>query len=119
VPLKADEIIKPIEADGCYLLAARRSHRQFKHPDKPVRLPRLTDRADGLSGYMLQAFSRRSSRRCPSIGRSGPRTARPLAVLNGNPHEQMICNPDQQQLLNPRATHTRHRSARISPVTTT
>jgi Zn-dependent peptidase ImmA (M78 family)/DNA-binding XRE family transcriptional regulator len=40
VPLKADEIIKPIETDGCYLIATRGSHRQCKHPDGSCRVER-------------------------------------------------------------------------------
>jgi predicted RNA binding protein YcfA (HicA-like mRNA interferase family) len=39
VPLKVGEIIKLIETDGWYLIATRGSHRQYKHPDKPVGLP--------------------------------------------------------------------------------
>jgi len=38
VPLKVSEIIKLIEADGCYLVATRGSHRQYEHPDKPGRV---------------------------------------------------------------------------------
>ena len=32
------EIIKLIEADGWYLVAARGSHRQYKHSEKPGRV---------------------------------------------------------------------------------
>lgn len=35
VPLKADEIIKLIEADGWELLRVRGSHRQYVHSTKP------------------------------------------------------------------------------------
>ena len=38
MPLKVSEIIKLIEADGWYLVAAGGSHRQYKHPDKPGRV---------------------------------------------------------------------------------
>lgn len=32
------EIIRLIEADGWFLVAARGSHRQYKHPTKPGRV---------------------------------------------------------------------------------
>jgi predicted RNA binding protein YcfA (HicA-like mRNA interferase family) len=38
VPLKVNEIIKMLEADGWYLVAVRGSHRQYKHLDKPGRV---------------------------------------------------------------------------------
>jgi predicted RNA binding protein YcfA (HicA-like mRNA interferase family) len=38
VPLKVNEIIKIIEADGWYLIATRGSHRQYKHPIKAGRV---------------------------------------------------------------------------------
>jgi predicted RNA binding protein YcfA (HicA-like mRNA interferase family) len=38
VPLKVREIIKLIEADGWYLAATVRSHRQYKHPVKAGRV---------------------------------------------------------------------------------
>lgn len=33
--IKSREIIKKIEKDGWYLVRARGSHHQFKHPTKP------------------------------------------------------------------------------------
>ena len=38
MPIKVSEIIKLIEADGWYMVAARGSHRQYKHPGKPGRV---------------------------------------------------------------------------------
>ncbi|MEL6059852.1 MULTISPECIES: type II toxin-antitoxin system HicA family toxin [unclassified Methylobacterium] len=36
--MKVRELIRLIETDGCFLVATRRSHRQFKHPIKPGRV---------------------------------------------------------------------------------
>ena len=36
--MKVREVIKMIEKDGWYLVATRRSHRQYKHPGKPGRV---------------------------------------------------------------------------------
>jgi predicted RNA binding protein YcfA (HicA-like mRNA interferase family) len=36
--MKIREIIKIIEADGWYLVAIKRSHRQYKHPSKKGRV---------------------------------------------------------------------------------
>jgi predicted RNA binding protein YcfA (HicA-like mRNA interferase family) len=36
--VKVRDVIKLIEADGWYLVAAKGSHRQYKHPDKPGRV---------------------------------------------------------------------------------
>lgn len=37
-PMKASEILTLLDNDGCYLVATRGSHRQFKHPVKPGRV---------------------------------------------------------------------------------
>jgi predicted RNA binding protein YcfA (HicA-like mRNA interferase family) len=37
--VKVRDIIRLIEDDGWYLVATRGSHRQYKHPDKPGRVP--------------------------------------------------------------------------------
>lgn len=35
--MTSNEVIKLIESDGWYFVAARGSHRQYKHPTKPGR----------------------------------------------------------------------------------
>lgn len=37
MPRKVAEILKMIEADGCYLVVTRGSHRQYRHPTKSGR----------------------------------------------------------------------------------
>jgi predicted RNA binding protein YcfA (HicA-like mRNA interferase family) len=37
--MKIRDVIKLIEADGWYMVATRGSHRQYKHPTKPVESP--------------------------------------------------------------------------------
>jgi predicted RNA binding protein YcfA (HicA-like mRNA interferase family) len=37
--MKVREIIRRIEADGCYRIKAKGGHRQYKHPVKPAELP--------------------------------------------------------------------------------
>jgi predicted RNA binding protein YcfA (HicA-like mRNA interferase family) len=36
--VKGSEILKAIKEDGCFQVAQRGSHRQFKHPSKPGRV---------------------------------------------------------------------------------
>jgi len=36
--MKVKEVVKLLAADGWYLVAAKGSHRQFKHPTKPGRV---------------------------------------------------------------------------------
>lgn len=38
MPLKVNEILKLIEADGWYLVGTRGSHRQYRHPTKKGRV---------------------------------------------------------------------------------
>ena len=33
--MKVRDVIRMVEEDGCYQIAQRGSHRQFKHPTKP------------------------------------------------------------------------------------
>jgi len=46
--MKIREILAILELDGWYLVATRGSHRQFKHPTKPGRLPCLANRPTTL-----------------------------------------------------------------------
>jgi len=55
--LKVREIIKIIEADGWYLVATKRSHRQYKHPEKTGRITIAGHLTDDLApGTMNSIF---------------------------------------------------------------
>ena len=36
--MRVREVVRPIEADGWYLVATKGNHRQYKHPSKPGRI---------------------------------------------------------------------------------
>ncbi|MEM0899143.1 MAG: type II toxin-antitoxin system HicA family toxin [Pseudomonadota bacterium] len=47
--MKIKEAIRPIEADGWYLVSTRGSHRQFKHPAKKGRVTIAGKPSDDLA----------------------------------------------------------------------
>ena len=53
--MKIRDVIKLIEADGWYLVATRGSHRQYKHPIKPVRVTIAGHPGDDLAQAHLIA----------------------------------------------------------------
>jgi predicted RNA binding protein YcfA (HicA-like mRNA interferase family) len=47
--MKVREVIRLIEDDGWYLVATRRSHRQYKHPTKACRVTVAGSASDDLA----------------------------------------------------------------------
>jgi len=54
--LKIRDIIKLIEADGWHLVAAKGSHRQYKHPDKSGRVTIAGHPGDDLAPGTLNSI---------------------------------------------------------------
>ena len=54
--MKIRDIIKLIEADGWHLVAAKGSHRQYKHPDKSGRVTIAGHPGDDLAPGTLNSI---------------------------------------------------------------
>ena len=55
--MKVRDAIRLIERDGWFLVATRGSHRQYKHPTKPGRVPVAGKPSDDLAPGRLIVFS--------------------------------------------------------------
>jgi len=54
--MKIRDIIKLIEQDGCYIVATRGSHRQYKHPTKSGRVTIAGHPGDDLAPGTLNSI---------------------------------------------------------------
>ncbi len=54
--MKVSEVLRLIQADGWYLVAARGSHRQFKHASKPGRVTVAGKPSDDLAAGTLNSI---------------------------------------------------------------
>ncbi len=54
--MKVREIIKLLKADGWYLVAAKGSHQQYKHPTKPGRVTIAGHSSDDLAPGTLNSI---------------------------------------------------------------
>ena len=54
--MKISEILKKLTNDGCYIVAIRGSHRQFKHPTKPGRVTVAGKLSDDVAPNTLSSI---------------------------------------------------------------
>ena len=58
--MKVKDCIQMIEADGWYLVVTRGSHRQYKHPTKPVRITIAGHSRDVLARGTLNSIRKQA-----------------------------------------------------------
>jgi predicted RNA binding protein YcfA (HicA-like mRNA interferase family) len=58
--MKVSEVLRLLHADGWFLVAARGSHRQFKHPSKPGRVTVAGKPSDDLAPGTLNSILKQS-----------------------------------------------------------
>ena len=63
--MKIRDVIKLIERDGWFVVAAKGSHRQFKHPRKPGRVTIAGHPGDDLAPGTLNSVLKQAGLRRP------------------------------------------------------
>ena len=58
--MKVKDVLELLRTDGWYVVAARGSHRQFKHPSKPGRVTVAGKPSDDLSRGTLNSILKQS-----------------------------------------------------------
>lgn len=59
--MKVGELVRLLQTDGWYLVATRGSHRQFKHPTKPVRVTVPGEPSDDLAPGTLNSILKQAA----------------------------------------------------------